>query len=627
MWMLQRFQKPRVALSLNTCSLSPGVSKLAQICALCVGTLFCVVGCSRRQATPAPDGATLFTSKCASCHRDGNNMRAPVPDMLHQMTKASILAALDTGKMRWEAKFIPKTDELAIAQYLGVPDVPVSAGVTGLCARDLDPPASSPVWSGWGGDPRNGRFQPARSAGLNRDQVKNLRLKWSFGFPGAAATFGQPTLFAGKLFVGSEDGTVNVLDAATGCMWWTFKASTTVKTAISIGDHGSTAFFGDTNGYVYALKVADGSLVWKAHPDSHPTARITGSPLLVGERLYVPISSGEEGAAADARYPCCTFRGSVVALDTVSGRQIWKSYTIDEASKPTRKSPQGIQYWGPSGAAVWSTPTADLKRGAIYVTTGNNYSTPATASSDAIIAFDLRTGKKRWSRQFTPKDLWNSGCVAEQKDNCPQPRGDDFDFGAPPVLQSLGGGRDILLLTQKSGIVYGLDPDGHGKLLWQSRVGRGGPLGGIEWGGAADSRHLYVPLSDYDDANPLAGGGLFALDLRTGKRVWHVAPPKPPCAGQTGCSAAQMAPPTAIPGVVFAGSLDGHLRAYDTRNGTLLWDFDTAQPFHTTNGIDARGGSLNGAGPAIVGGMVYVNSGYTNEMAGNVLLAFSADSK
>jgi polyvinyl alcohol dehydrogenase (cytochrome) len=313
-------------------------------------------------------------------------------------------------------------------------------------------------------------------------------LKWSFGFPGAAATFGQPTSFAGKLFVGSEDGTVYALDSATGCLWWSFKASATVKTAVSIAHQGRTALFGDTNGYVYALKVADGSVIWKVHPDSHPTARITGSPLLVGTRLFVPISSGEEGAAADPSYPCCTFRGGVVALDTNSGKQIWRAYTLAGDPKPTHNNSSGVQYWGPSGSPVWSSPTADLKRHAIYVATGNNYSDPPTDSSDAVIAFDIESGKRLWSRQFTAKDVWNSGCVAEKKDNCPDRHGDDFDFGAPPLLRSLSSGQDILLLAQKSGIVYAVDPQRRGKLLWQSRIGHGGPLGRIEWGGAADKR-------------------------------------------------------------------------------------------------------------------------------------------
>ncbi|MGA2021382.1 MAG: PQQ-binding-like beta-propeller repeat protein [Candidatus Sulfotelmatobacter sp.] len=592
-----------------------------------LGAGFVMQGCSRKPASPAPDGEALFTKKCASCHQPNNDMRAPDPNSLRQMSAASILAALQTGRMKWEAKFLSTAQKTAVAQYLGVQNVSTAAEMTGVCARDLDPPPNPPGWAGWGSDPQNSRFQPALAAGLKRGQIKNLKLKWTFGFPGAAATFGQPTSFAGKLFVGSEDGTVYALDSATGCMWWSFKASATVKTAISIGNEGDAALFGDTNGYVYALKVADGSVLWKVHPDSHPAARITGSPLLVGSRLYVPISSGEEGAAADPAYPCCTFRGSVVALDAASGKQIWQAYTLVEVPKPMRKSAQGVQYWGPSGSPVWSSPTADLKRHAIYVATGNNYSGPSTDSSDAVIAFDMRSGNKLWSRQFTATDVWNSGCVAEKKDNCPDPHGDDFDFGAPPVLRSLSGGRDILLLAQKSGVVYAVDPDHRGKVLWKSRIGRGGPLGGIEWGGAADRRYAYFTLSDYDFSNPLAGGGLFALDLRTGKQVWHAEPPKPACAGQFGCSAAQMAPPTLIPGAVFAGSLDGHLRAYDTRDGSVLWDFDTAQEFRTTNGVKGHGGSMNGAGPAIVSGMVYVNTGYTNAMAGNVLLAFSINSK
>lgn len=584
------------------------------------------VACSHKQP-PAPlDGAALFTQKCASCHHADNDMRAPEPAALRDMSKSSILAALDSGRMKWEGKFLSQAKKTAIAEYLGKPDASAPAVMAGMCARDLDPPADSPVWSGWGSDAQNSRFQPESSAGLNRETVKTLKFKWAFGFPGAAATYGQPTTFGGKLFVGSEDGTVYALDAATGCLWWRFKASDTVKTAISIGEKGTTAFFGDTNGFVYAVKIADGSVVWKVRPGVHPAARITGSPLLVGGRLYVPVSSGEEGAAADPNYPCCTFRGSVVALDAASGKQIWRAYTIADEAKPTRKNAQGVQYWGPSGAAVWSTPTADLKRHAIYVSTGNNYSDPPTNTSDAVIAFDIYSGKKLWSRQFTAKDLWNSGCVAEKKDNCPNQHGDDYDFGAPPLLQSLRDGRDVLLLAQKSGMVFALDPQDRGKLVWQSRIGRGGPLGGIEWGGAADRRYGYFPLSDYDFDKPLGGGGLFALDLHTGKQVWYVAAPKPACGAKFGCSAAQMAPPTLIPGVLFVGSLDGHLRAYDTRDGSVVWDFDTAQDYQTTNGVRGHGGSLNGAGPAIVNGMVYVNTGYTNAMDGNVLLAFSADS-
>lgn len=568
------------------------------------------------------DGAQIFSTECAVCHRPASGSKAPLPDALRQMSKNSILAALENGRMEWEGKLLSKAQRNAVADYLASPSLSEPFKMTGSCARDLDPPANPPVWTGWGADVRNTRFQPGRASGLNREQVKTLKLKWAFGFPGASATYGQPTSFAGRLFVGSEDGTVYALDSSTGCLWWTFKAAATVKTAVSVGNHGQAAFFGDTNGNVYAVSVQDGTPIWKIRADPHPAARITGSPLLVGNHLYVPVSSGEEGAAADPKYPCCTFRGGVIALDTASGKQIWKAYTIAQLPQPTHKSPSGVQFWGPSGAAVWSSPTADLARRIIYVTTGNNYSDPPTSTSDAILAFHMDTGKLLWSRQFTVNDLWNIGCVAEQKDNCPDVRGDDFDFGAPPLLRRSRKGTDILLVAQKSGVVYGLDPDQCGTILWQTRIGHGGPLGGIQWGGTADHKYAFYPLSDWDDTKPEAGGGLFALDLETGKQAWYAAPPAPSCLGQFGCSAAQMAPPTSIAGVVFAGSLDGHLRAYDANDGMVIWDFDTDRDFQTVNGVPAHGGSLNGAGASVVSGMVYVNAGYNNAMAGNVLLAF-----
>ncbi len=537
------------------------------------------------------------------------------------MSKTSILTTLYTGEMRAVGAKLNQAERLAVAQYLANPRT--SGRLTGFCPADLDPPANSSAWNGWGVDSGNSRFQPASSARLSKEQVPKLTLKWSFGFPGASATYGQPTIVEDRLFVGSEDGTVYSLDSRTGCIWWTFQASATVKTAISIGVGGRLAFFGDTNGNIYAIRTSNGSLVWKAHPDYHSAARITGSPLLNAGRLYVPVSSGEEGAAIDPKYECCRFRGSLVALEASSGKQIWKTYTIANVPKRTHKSAAGVQMWGPSGAAIWSAPTLDASRHVIYVATGNNYSGPPTATSDAVIAFNEDSGKMLWSRQLTAGDRWNIACISDNRANCPDEPGTDFDFGSPPLLRHLSSGRDILVAAQKSGLVYALDPDRSGRVIWRRRVGQGGPLGGIEWGGAADNHRAYFPISDWRDSNPEAGGGLFALSLGTGKRVWYAPPPKPGCTGQIGCSAAQMAPPTVIPGVVFSGSLDGHLRAYDAQSGAVIWDFNAARDFQTTDGVKAHGGSFNNGGPAVADGMLFVNAGYTNDLDGNVLLAFS----
>jgi len=596
------------------------------------------------------EGSGLFQNNCYSCHHAGSGFAAPSLDQLHSMTRGSILRALESGRMMQQGSGLTPAQRAALAEFLGTVDPPPPQPVEVAQATPPPPPppqpqpapipvsppspcsaggfsvAGDPSWSGWGADINNSRFQPGGKAGLKPEDVPKLKLKWAFGYPGASATYGQPTVAGGRLFVGSEDGTVYSLDARTGCTYWTYKAETTVKTAVSMDSAGHTAFFGDTNGNVYAVLLQNGHLLWKVHSDPHPAARITGSPVYYHDHLYVPVSSGEEGAAMDPKYPCCTFRGSVVALDAESGNTIWKGYTIPEPAKLTgRRSSAGVRLSGPSGAAVWSSPTLDLKAHAIYVATGNAYSDPDSRFSDAVIAFDMNSGKMLWSKQFTPNDRWNIACIAPDRANCPRGPGRDFDFGSPPILRSLPNGHRLLLAAQKSGVVYALDPDHHGKVVWQVRIGRGGPLGGIQWGGGTDDGVAYYPLSDWDPSGPDGGGGMFALDLATGRRTWFSPAAKVACAAQPGCSAAQMAPPTVIPGVVFSGSLDGHLRAYDVHSGAVIWDFDTLHDFSTVNGAKASGGSMNQSGPAIVDGMLYVNAGYTNAISGNVLLAFSIE--
>ncbi len=590
--------------------------------------LLMFLGVPQNSYAGQPDGAQVFQNSCSSCHHAAGGGAAPAEGELQRMTRGSILHELEFGRMKPQGDKLTAEERNAVAEFLGTPDsASPGQSMPGCSPKDFSI-AGDPNWSGWGADVMNSRFQPGGKAALTREDVPNLKLKWAFGFPGASATYGQPTVAGGRLFVGSEDGTVYSLDARTGCTYWTYKAEATVKTAVAIDSTGHTAFFGDTNGNVYAVLCQNGRLLWKVRADLHPSARITGSPVYFGGRLYVPVSSGEEGAAMDPKYPCCTFRGSVVALDPQSGNTIWKAYTIPEGPKLTgKRNSAGTRLWGPAGAAVWSSPTIDVKSHAIYVDTGNGYTEPESRYSDAVIAFDMNSGKMLWSKQFTAHDLWNIACVAPDKANCPSGPGNDFDFGAPPILKSLPDGRRVLIAAQKSGVVHALDPDHRGKVLWEVRIAHGGPLGGIQWGGGADESRAYFPRSDWDDSGPNAGGGLFAVSIATGKKVWFAAPPKPACAAQPGCSAAQMAPSTVIPGVVFSGSLDGHLRAYDTGSGAVIWDFDSARAFETVNGAKANGGSMNQSGPAIVDGMVYANAGYTNNLSGNVLLAFSVDGK
>ncbi len=492
----------------------------------------------------------------------------------------------------------------------------------------LPDPAAMPMWNGWGNDAANTRFQNEKAAGLTAAQVPKLTLKWAFGFPGVSSASGQPTVAAGRVFVGNTNGMVYSLDAKTGCTHWSFKADGGVRTSISIarvtidGNPRTIAMFGDIRANAYGIDAQAGTILWKTKVDDHAAARVTGAPAYANGRLYVPVSSIEEVSGARANYPCCTFRGSVVALDAVTGKQIWKSYMIPEEPKITGKTSTGTAIYKSAGAAIWTSPTLDVAKNTIYVATGNAYTAPASPNSDAVVALDMTTGAIQWTSQVTPNDVFVIGCKPGVE-NCPDDVGPDFDFGNSPILRVLPGGRRVLALGQKSGMVYGLAPDEKGKIIWEFRAGKGGALGGIEWGSAADDQNIYVPVSDVLEPSDKAGG-LYAVKLATGERVWHTPAPALTCTTGPGCSGAQSAPVSVMPGAVFSGSIDGHFRAYSTADGKIIWDFNTMQPFETVNGVKAAGGSIDAAGPVIAGGLVLTNSGYGQWRGkpGNVLLAF-----
>lgn len=603
------------------------MTRSVSLLVLCVAAVF------------AQDGADIYKKRCAECH-DAPAARIPSLTALHAMDPGLIDRSLTTGSMKSQAEGLTTRERYALETFLAMPvQKAVPPPATAFCRASAKPLPDSPSWTGWSVDAANTRFQDAKAAGLTASDVPKLKLKWAFGLGAGIAARAQPSIAGGWLFVGSQTGTVYALDAGTGCIHWTFDADGAVTSAIVIG---KAAYFGDQQANAYAVDRTSGKLLWKVHVEEHFAARVTGTPLLQAGVLYVPVASFEEALPASPVYECCTFRGSVVALDTVTGKRIWQAYTLASPPQSTGKSKSGAQMFGPSGASIWSAPTFDEKRDAIYVGTGNNYSDPTTETSDAVVALDRKTGKILWSAQLTPKDANNMGCFIPGKANCPNSDGPDFDFGQSPILVSLANGKRALVIGQKSGVGYALDPDRKGAILWQTRVGKGGTLGGIQWGSAADKENMYLAVSDLQLSiaadpsspqgfsllpNPTQGGGLFALRLSTGEKVWSAAPPS--CGERKHCSPAQSAAVTAISGVVFSGSLDGHLRGYSTARGDVVWDIDTVREYETVNGQKAQGGSLDGPGPVIAGGTLYVNSGYGQwgGMPGNVLLAFSVDGK
>lgn len=584
-----------------------------------------------------PDGAKLYEQRCAMCH-DNAQDRTPPKAMLARRSPEEVIAALTTGSMKTQASGLKELEIRAIAVYLtgknpnGVID---PSQLANRCATPGGPiNLKAAGWNGWGLDSDNTRFQP--KPGLKAEDVSRLKVKWVFAYPTTMA-IGQPTVVGNRLYATTDSGQVINLNAETGCTYWAVSVGAPVRTAVTVAPAptGSkakfVAYFGDERATVHAVNAETGEPLWKIKVDDHPVGRITGSPVLHKNRLYVPVSSIEEAISRGDKYECCKFRGSIVAIDVATGKQIWKSFSITEEMKPYKKNSAGTQLYGPAGAAIWSAPTIDAKRGVLYAGTGNSYTDAPTTGADAIIAFDLETGKIRWQNQVLPNDNFIMNCRQPGVGNCPKEAGPDYDFGSSPILRKLPNGKDVILAGQKSGQLYALDPDQQGKKLWEVRLSSGTALGGIEWGFTADKTTVYVPIADPFGAPEARKPGLTALKIANGETIWHTPAPAAKCAwGIQRCSNAQSAAASLIPGIVFSGTSDGHLRAYDTRDGKIVWDFDTAaQPYNAVNGKQAKGGTIDAGGATIANGMVYINSGYGRilGMPGNALIAFSVDGK
>ena len=589
-----------------------------------------------REQSNAPDTASeqIYLEKCGTCH-DKPTARVPPRAMIAARATEDVIESMTTGAMQQFANGLNPDQIRALAVFItGRQQFTSAQGKLSAnpCKSAPGPiRLNGPQWNGWGRDLENSRFQP--QPGIKAEDVPRLKVKWAWTHPGPMAT-GQPIVVGDRLFITTEVGQLFSLDAQTGCTYWTISAGAGVRGATSVGalPSGSKAkfalYFGDQKSNVAAVDAETGALLWKTKVEDHPLSRITGSPVLYRDRLYVPVSSIEETTGRDAKYECCKFRGSLVALDAYTGKVLWKSFTVQEEPRPFKRNSAGTQMFGPAGGAIWSAPTIDLKRRLIYVATGNSYTDVPTGHSDAIMAFEMDTGKLKWVNQVTPKDNFLVGCRQPGVGNCPEDAGPDYDFGSSPILRTLANGKQLILAGQKSAVIYALDPDQQGQKLWQVRLGIGGALGGIEWGFAADEENVYVPNADV--SGPGRKPGITALRIATGEQIWQVPAPPPNCSwGTVRCNNSQSAAASLIPGVVFSGTTDGHLRAYAIRDGSVIWDYDTAQPTATVNGGLTKGGAVDGGGPAIANGVLYTNSGYGRIVGqpGNLLLAFTVDGK
>jgi polyvinyl alcohol dehydrogenase (cytochrome) len=581
---------------------------------------------------PNAEGAALWAQRCSACH-DHAQGRIP-PKVLISTARApeDIIDTLTLGVMRAQATGLSEAQIRNLAVYLtNKQPAPRAAPDANPCKSSAAPQLTPHDWRNWGRDLVSSRYQP--DGGLSAAQVPHLKLRWTFAFPGRAA-FGQPAVVGDMVIAGGTGARVFALNAETGCTYWNYYAGALVRTGIVVGkltaaqavDHKEhiAAWFGDDKGTLHAVDVRDGKPLWTQRLDDHPLTRLVGTPQLYSGVLYAPVSSFEEVAAADPTYHCCTFRGSLVAVTAGTGKVLWKSYTVRRAAGPMTAA-SGKEQTGPAGGSIFSAPTIDTKRNLIYVGSGDSYTSAETDSTDAILALRRSDGHRMWTRQVLRHDDWIFLCNGKATGNCPAPLGPDFDFASSPMLMKMTGGRELLVAGAKSGTAFGFDPLAHGNILWSRELAVGSNNGAILWAPANDGERTYFATSEYSFEEQKGPGALYALNPLTGEVLWKTPAPQVPCGwGPKNCSQGMLAGVSLIPGVVFAGAMDGRERAYSAADGKILWEFDTGQTFDSVNGAKGYGGAIDYGGQVIAHGMLFVLSGSMRQ-AGNLLLAFAPE--
>ena len=548
----------------------------------------------------------------------------------HEATRRSARAARD-------AAIVMLVHYLALSQAACTPraDRPVTAAVTapeGAAARGTDrsPDAAAGDWPTWQGDLRGTRYNSAENV-ITPSTVAGLKLKWSFVFPeaGDRGRGSQPAVVGRTLYVGWGDGRIYALDARTGKTRWVSDAAASAGASVYTGPAvaDGKVIFGDTQGSLYALDAGTGREVWSVRLGAHKTAHISSSPLVFEGNVYVGVANGEESAARDAAYPCCTGRGQFVSVSLATGTVRWRRYTVPPPER-AGSWPSGADKYEPSGAGVWSSPAIDPVSRTVFYGTANNF-TGTSGDHDSVIALDVDTGALRWKQQMTHPDAWTLGCIEPTAANCAgmaDGSNFDWDFGSSPNVFTVGG-RTLVGVGQKSGIYHAFDAR-TGQIVWQRQTSvaqhNGGSMG-ILWGTASDGLRVYVATWK---AKP---GAVFGLNAATGEILWRTPSPVDGCttggaaAHPDACAREHMAAVTATPGLVYEGSMDGKMRIYRAEDGAILWQYDTVREFTGANHVTGPGGAIAGHGGAVVAhGMLYVQSGYYTwfGIPGRVLLAF-----
>lgn len=602
-------------------------------------------------ALPHP-GQALYRLRCAACHDNPEETKAPARATLSAMSYQVLSFALTQGKMQAQAAGMSEEERGQLINYLtGRSTATLDTWSTAMaCAKAGVDTRAAPTVATFGFDARQTRTLTAKQTGLTKAKLSKLDLAWAIGFPDTTMMRAQPAVVGATVFLPVAEASamyaIDVSDRARPCVKWVYKTpgGAPLRTSPAYGviaDGTPVLAFSGLDTTVHVVDARTGRPLWHRSVGTYSYSLTTGTPRVLKDRIIVPVSQFEIMTAADNKVACCTNHGYVLSLDPKTGRQQWRYDTMPDAA-PVRDRGDGKPLLGPSGAPIWNSPVVDEARGLIYFGTGESNSPPAHRNTDALIAIRLKDGTEAWSHQATADDIFNAGCGPNPRPgllNCvkaPETVYRDVDFGASLILARLKDGRDLLLAGQKSGTVWALDPD-TGKVVWRRDIGTGAPNGGIHWGIAYLDDTVIVPVAQI--GRPLPGGepidpklqpGMYGVDAKTGEIRWHYAA-KPDCTGERGKKAPRCerlygfsGAPTVIDGAVVQGSLDGRLFVLDTRTGAELWTFDTLRDFQTLNGAPGRGGSIDAASIVGVNGLLLAGSGYGmfGQAPGNVLLAF-----
>ena len=598
-------------------------------------------------ATP-PDvnhpGKPLYDKYCSTCHDHPTETKSVPFATLRGMRHGTLHYALTQGKMKLQASPMKEAEIGTLLDFIAGRQVLDERWIARLqCTPErakFNPKGVATV-AHFGFGPGNHRALTAAQAGLATADFKDLELAWSLAFPGVTTMRAQPAIVGNTLFLSvGENAKLFALDISgpTPCVQWTYTAEVPLRSGIAYGEMPGTGrkviTFNDVATRIHLVDAATGKLLWKTPVGLYDLSNATGTPVIHGNRVFVPLSASEINIGGDERHLCCTTHGAFFALDIKTGRKVWTYETMEQA-RPIKDRGDGQMMWGPSGAPIWTSPLLDEKRGLIYVGTGEATSAPAAPTTDSVLALDMKTGKLRWKFQATPDDIFLTACMRNPKGlNCPREgRLLDHDFGATLVMGKRADGRDILLAGQKSGMLWALDPDNGGTLVWNREFGKGSPIGGIHWGMATDGERVFAPIHLFpgpDGIDPNQRAGLHAVRVDDGTVLWSYEP-QPDCTGDRpqrvpNCKGVGLTgAPTVVDGAVVEGSADSILRAFDAKTGEVLFSYDTARAYTGINGVSGHGGAIDNASIVAANGFLFLNSGYGlmgGERPGNMFLAF-----